>query len=132
MKLQAACVFIVHPTENLILAVTRRDGFGCGLPGGKAELNELLQDTALRELFEETGLIAENPKLLYSRLHYDSYCETYSVTVTGGTIRDSAEGHVFWATREHLIKGSPFGAYNEALLAQIPIKDFYKYRMSRL
>lgn len=129
MKLQAACVFIVHPVENLILAVTRRDGSGCGLPGGKAEPDELLQDTALRELFEETGLIAENPKLLWSRTDDSSYCETYTVTVTGGTIRDSAEGHVFWATLKDLIKDSPFGEYNEALFANLPLKAFSKYRM---
>jgi ADP-ribose pyrophosphatase YjhB (NUDIX family) len=47
-----------------VLLQLRRDGRYWSLPGGALEPGESLEDTARRELLEETGLAAKNLRLL--------------------------------------------------------------------
>jgi ADP-ribose pyrophosphatase YjhB (NUDIX family) len=54
----AACVIVVDPGGRLLLvkrSIEPKRGFWC-LPGGYMELGETPEETALRELREETGL----------------------------------------------------------------------------
>ena len=53
-----ASVLVVNPKENLLLQL-RKDNGHWGLPGGALEVMESLEDTAIRELLEETGLSAK-------------------------------------------------------------------------
>nr|WP_281063604.1 NUDIX domain-containing protein [Halobacillus andaensis] len=57
-----------------LLFMKRSDNHQWGLPGGSLELGEKLEETAVRELFEETGLQAQNLTFqqIYSgkELHY--------------------------------------------------------------
>ncbi|MFS0821890.1 NUDIX hydrolase [Bacillus sp. 1P02SD] len=48
--------------EDKILLQHRSDTLEWGLPGGAMEPGESLEETAKRELFEETGLVAEKYK----------------------------------------------------------------------
>lgn len=72
--------------ENKILLNLRSDTKTWGLPGGAIELGESLEETAARELYEETNLKAESFKFLklYSGkdLHfiYPNGDELYTVT----------------------------------------------------
>jgi len=51
-----------------ILAVSRRsDPTKFGLPGGKKEYNETPQEAAIRETFEETGIVVHTCKKIYMR-----------------------------------------------------------------
>ncbi|MEH7225247.1 NUDIX hydrolase [Bacillus sp. JJ1566] len=50
---------IVKNKEGKILLQHRSDTYEWGLPGGAMEPGENLEETAKRELFEETGLVAE-------------------------------------------------------------------------
>ncbi|MEF9892701.1 MAG: NUDIX domain-containing protein [Anaerorhabdus sp.] len=50
--------------ENKILLQLRSDTRTWGIPGGAIELGETLEETASRELKEETGLVATKFQLL--------------------------------------------------------------------
>ncbi|WP_107931802.1 NUDIX hydrolase [Ureibacillus chungkukjangi] len=52
-----ACVILLDQ-ENRILLQLRQDNKCWGLAGGSLELGETLEQVAKRELFEETGLVA--------------------------------------------------------------------------
>lgn len=49
-----ACVIIAH--EDKILLQRRTDNDKWGLPGGSMEIGETMEETATREVFEQTGL----------------------------------------------------------------------------
>ena len=90
----AACA-IVEDSEGRILLQKRESGLW-GLPGGIAELDEALHETALRETFEETGLIAEIHELVGIYSSYRAVCANgdkiqpmvalFRVDVTGGRL----------------------------------------------
>ena len=52
---KGACVVLCDLNHN-VLVVTRADGAGVGLPGGKLDPGEDFIDAAQRELWEETGV----------------------------------------------------------------------------
>jgi 8-oxo-dGTP pyrophosphatase MutT (NUDIX family) len=54
---------ILLNNENKILLQLRKDNHCWGLPGGSLEPGESLEEVAKRELFEETGLIANKLEL---------------------------------------------------------------------
>ena len=62
--LQVGAGVIVVDSENRILLQLRSDNHCWGYAGGSVELDETVEDAAKRELFEETGLIAESLELL--------------------------------------------------------------------
>jgi len=61
--LQVGAAVIVVDSDNRILLQLRSDNHCWGYPGGSCEFNEDVEDTAKRELFEETGLIAKELEL---------------------------------------------------------------------
>ncbi len=96
--LNGSCV-IVKNKDGFILMQQRKYPYGkWGLPGGLMELGESTEDTARREVFEETGLTIGKLKLIgvYSGEEYLCYAENgdewYVVTTT--YITDDYEGIV--------------------------------------
>jgi len=57
--LQIGASVIVEDADGRILLQQRTDTHEWGYAGGSVELDENVEDTARRELFEETGLTAE-------------------------------------------------------------------------
>ncbi|TQR35898.1 NUDIX domain-containing protein [Lysinibacillus sphaericus] len=55
---------IVFNRKNEILLQLRSDTEDWGLPGGGMEIGDSFEETAQKELYEETGLIAEELKLV--------------------------------------------------------------------
>lgn len=56
-------VVIILNKENEVLLQERHDG-NWGLPGGLMDLGESFEEVAIREVFEETGLVVKNLRLL--------------------------------------------------------------------
>lgn len=61
-------VLIIHPFEKKVLVTRRRKGSSWGegaiaMPGGHIEEFETAYDCAIREIFEETGLVIEPRKI---------------------------------------------------------------------
>ena len=57
-----ASVILVNENKEILLQ-KRRDNGCWGYHGGSVELDEIVEDAAKRELFEETGLIADKLEL---------------------------------------------------------------------
>lgn len=61
--LQVGASVIVEDAQGRILLQLRSDNHCWGYAGGSIELNEVVEEAAARELFEETGLIADKLEL---------------------------------------------------------------------
>lgn len=61
--LQVGASVILEDSQGRILLQKRSDNHCWGYAGGSVELDEVVEDAAKRELFEETGLIAEKLEL---------------------------------------------------------------------
>ena len=61
--LQVGASVIVENGEGKILLQKRKDNHCWGYAGGSVELDENVEDAAKRELFEETGLVANSIEL---------------------------------------------------------------------
>lgn len=79
---------------------------GTTFPGGHVEQNEIFQKSIIREVWEETGLTIESPKLcgLY-HWHEDgvhSVIMLYKAEKFIGELKSSEEGQVYWIPLEEL------------------------------
>lgn len=74
MAQKSATVAVIDSNKLLLLrrgpTAKWKAGSYC-LPGGKLERGETLKDGALRELFEETGIVAYRDSLLPVTVNYD-------------------------------------------------------------
>ncbi len=61
--LQVGASVIVEDKEGRILLELRKDNKCWGYAGGSVELDEVVEEAAKRELFEETGLVANSLEL---------------------------------------------------------------------
>ncbi|MGN0976818.1 MAG: NUDIX hydrolase, partial [Faecousia sp.] len=72
--LQVGASIILENEKGEVLLEKRTDNHCWGYPGGSVELDEVVEEAAKRELFEETGLLAESLQLfgVFSgkELHY--------------------------------------------------------------
>ncbi|WP_341925446.1 NUDIX domain-containing protein [Nocardioides psychrotolerans] len=121
--------------DDLLLLQRRGDDRTWGVPGGALEPGETLEQTARRELLEETGLTAGALTLLdvYSgpdfRVRYPDGFEAY---VVGATFETSdVAGSLTVDGEETLELGwfpvsslpAPMSAYTRALLARVGISS---------
>jgi 8-oxo-dGTP diphosphatase len=93
---KAAGLVIVN--NGRILMVQRRNG-RIAIPGGKCEPEERLLSTAIRETYEETGIVATVPDLDWYLLRQDieGFAFTaYKGDAVAGTLTSSEEGKAFW------------------------------------
>jgi len=70
---------LVYNDEDKILFQYRNDSKDWGLPGGAMELGESLEETAYRELYEETGLKAIKMELVDIFAGGNSFIDTLMV-----------------------------------------------------
>jgi 8-oxo-dGTP pyrophosphatase MutT (NUDIX family) len=119
---RAAVVLVTkrfHAREPQILAVTNRVYGGLGLPGGKVDEGEPPRRAAMRELYEETRLIA---------VHSDLTFLLKAPNVIGG---DVCEVHMFfaravWGEPQDVERGTRHAWVTMSELLDVsPFRDFY-------
>lgn len=127
--LKAVCALIINE-DNKILSVSRRDDHNdWGLPGGKVDSDETLEQALHRECLEETGYKVE---IDFNENPFDSYdgsvfTRTYLCTILNPEKPfevNEKEGLIEFKEPEDLLKGS-FGKYNLKCFARFNSKVFY-------
>lgn len=102
---------MVYDDAGNILVQDRLDPTWPGIcfPGGHVEPGESFVESVIREVWEETGLIIENPTLCGTKQFQTNNGERYVVFFYktnrfSGELRSSDEGKVFWIPRKDLEK----------------------------
>ena len=92
-----------------VLVINRNDpGWpGLAFPGGHVEKGEAFADSVIREVYEETGLTIEQPRLCGIKQFRTEENSRYIVLLYRtdkfeGQLISSSEGEVFWLTLEQL------------------------------
>ena len=100
---------MIYHGEGRILVEDRIDPDWPGLcfPGGHVEPGESFVESVIREVWEETGLTIENPKLCGTKQFQTRKGERYVVFFYktdrfSGELKSSDEGRVFWIPRNTL------------------------------
>ena len=100
---------MVYDDAGNILVEDRRDPDWPGIcfPGGHVEPGESFVESVIREVWEETGLTIENPKLCGTKQFPTKNGERYVVFFYktdrfSGTLHSCEEGEVFWVSKEEL------------------------------
>ena len=81
---------------------------GIVFPGGHVEPGESFVESVIREVWEETGIRVENPKLCGIKQFQTDNNERYvvvffKVTEFSGELRSSAEGEAMWVPRSEVL-----------------------------
>ena len=122
-----------------VLVQDRKDPSWPGItfPGGHVEKHESFVDSVIREVYEETGLIIENPVLCGAKQFQDKQDARYVVffyraSRFSGQLKSSDEGEVFWINRADLIKYplAPDMADMVKVMEDASLSEFYYYKDS--
>lgn len=114
-------VFVVVPWQNGYLGLQCSKGRGIILPGGKPKPGETFREAAIRELFEETGIIVDDLELIFQGFENNCYGYTFlAKKIVGGRLTDSVEGELVVASPEQFVdKSCKMRAYNELVFLAI-------------
>lgn len=101
------CMVYDHAGNILVEDRIDPDWPGLCFPGGHVEPGESFVEAVVREVYEETGLTIENPRLCGIKQFQTGRNERYVVFFYktnhySGQLHDSDEGKVFWIAKEEL------------------------------
>jgi ADP-ribose pyrophosphatase YjhB (NUDIX family) len=108
-RLVVTTIPVTNGGEIVLLRRGTEPGLGSwAQPGGFLEVDETVTEAAIRETFEETGLIVQPGELvgLYSRLEAAVVVLAFEARVVGGEARPSAEATEIEAFRPEALPWS--------------------------
>lgn len=111
----AVCVLIVDKTNNFLAVSLKNDHTDFNMPGGKLENNETYEETAVREVKEETGLHVFNLKKLYIDYDYDVEVHTYFTHEYYGELFTKEKHILKWLPLYDLTKSKKWNNYNSMI-----------------
>lgn len=128
----AACILLISEKNNLLCVSRRRCPRDIGLPGGKTDPGESALTSALREMFEETGiqLTADSVEEVFCQFDGEYETTTFlsftkdkeDFLLALANFRSEAEKgiDVRWVTWAELLdKSNTFHVYNSALFKKV-------------
>ncbi len=128
-------IMIENSASNEVVVIDRLKKYpGICFPGGHVERGESFTQCAIREAFEETGLIIENPILCgivnWAKKESDErYVEyLFKTTDFSGTISNGTEeGRVYWVKKNALASlnlSQNFDFYLPVFFSEKPVELF--------
>ena len=108
---------------------------GITFPGGHVEPGESFTDSVIREVFEETGLTIENPRLcgvkqFQTKENARYVVFFYKADQYHGQLQSSDEGEVFWLPRREFDDHSFVEDFGDMLkvFEEDDLNEFYYYK----
>ena len=101
------CMVYDHEGNILVQDRKKPDWPGLCFPGGHVEPRESFVDSVIREVYEETGLTIEKPRLCGTKQFQNRKGDRYVVLFYktdnfSGELKSSDESEVFWIPRHTL------------------------------
>lgn len=101
------CMVYDQDGSILVQGRKKKDWPGLCFPGGHVEPGESFVESVIREVYEETGLTIENPRLCGTKQFQTREGARYVLLFYktdrfSGELRSSDEGEVFWIPRRDL------------------------------
>lgn len=121
------CVIEKHGSDKILLVSRKDDPTAFGLPGGKVDPGETIEQAIIREVLEETGLTVKISSVIYQTLcpghapppvGQDYYAFAFLATMYKGNIQTKESGIVKWGTWEDQKTGN-FANYNKGVRAAL-------------
>lgn len=128
---------MVYDDQGNILVQDRADPNWPGIcfPGGHVEPGEAFTESVIREVYEETGLTIQNPRLCGVKQFQNSRGARYVVFFYktkefSGELRSSEEGEVFWLPRKELQNHRLVDDFMDMVkvFESSELSEFYYYR----
>ena len=128
---------MVYDHAGNILVEDRKDPDWPGLcfPGGHVEPGEPFVEAVIREVWEETGLTIQNPKLCGTKQFQTDNGERYVVFFYKtdcyyGELKSSDEGEVFWIPKDTLHQYTLCSDFESMLrvFESDDLNEFYYYK----